>query len=163
MPCAATEPRTVEPPRGTPVQIFLLCAGSLVSVDRAVHIPEGAKDGDRRVLVAQSLLGQLGRRPWASERLSGYTTNVDTGTKVTGPHKGDPTDTLRLSTAPDGLSSYALGQIVCTFSDSAATEEDGSVILGGPDEGAPLRYTCTPEVRTQPGSHRPPATDVDGG
>lgn len=77
-----------------------------------------------------------------------------------GPGKGDPEDMLRLSTAPDSLTSYALAQIVCTFSDSAAAEGDGSVVLGGPGPEAPRRYECTDEVRARPGSTEPPSKGV---
>jgi hypothetical protein len=160
MPCAASELRAaaVEPPRGIPVQVFLLCQGHLVGVDRTVRVPESAKDGDRRVLVAQALLGQLVRKPSEVEKLSGYTTALLTETTVTGPRENDPADTLRLSVSPDDLASPALAQLVCTFSDSAATECDRSVLLGGPDGAAPLRYACTADVRARPGDERPPST-----
>lgn len=82
---------------------------------------------------------------------------------VTGPRPNDPDETLRLSTPPNDLTSYALAQIVCTFSDSTAAEGDGSVILGGPNNVPPRRYECTDEVRTRPGSNEPPSTDVSDG
>lgn len=81
---------------------------------------------------------------------------------VTGPGPQDPEDTLRLSTSPDDLASYALAQIVCTFSDSAAAEGDGSVVLGGPNTTPLRRYACTPEVRSRPGAQVPPSSDVNG-
>ncbi|MFE1438068.1 hypothetical protein [Streptomyces sp. NPDC058739] len=145
--------------RGLAVQVFLRCGASLVSVDRSVNIPEGTADSARRVLLAQGLLNELAERPSAEERLAGYTTDVPSRIKTGGPREGDPEDTLRLSVAPDRLSSYALAQIVCTFSDSEAAEGDGSVILGGPS-GAARRYECTSEVRTDPGGVRPPSTVV---
>nr|WP_241827268.1 hypothetical protein [Streptomyces graminilatus] len=146
-----------------PVQVFLLCASQLVTVDRAVRVPDGAAEAARRVLVAQGLLDELARTPSTSETAAGYTTDVRGGTSVRGPGPGDPKDTLRLSTSPAGLSSYALAQIVCTFSDSAAAEGDGSVVLGGPESGPLRRYTCTPEVRSRPGAQVPPSSGVDGG
>jgi hypothetical protein len=82
---------------------------------------------------------------------------------VGGPRAGDPEDTLRLSIAPGSLTSYALAQVVCTFSDSAAAEGDGSVILGGPGAEPPRRYECTDEVRARPGSTEPPSTEARDG
>ncbi|MER6349109.1 hypothetical protein ACWC10_34995 [Streptomyces sp. NPDC001595] len=149
--------------RGMPVQVFLLCGSSLVTVDRTVRVAEGATDAERRMLVAQGLLDELARTPSPAEKEAGYTTDVRGGVEVAGPRDGDPEDTLRLTTPPSGLASYALAQIVCTFSDSAAAEGDGSVILGGPGEEAPRRYECTDEVRARPGSAEPPSSRVSGG
>ncbi|MGW0206455.1 hypothetical protein ACWDZ8_11755, partial [Streptomyces sp. NPDC003233] len=111
---------------------------------------------------AQGLLDQLAASPSAAERSAGYTTYVPGGLTVRGPGHGDPEDALRLSTAPSRLTSYALAQIVCTLSDSAATEDDGSVILGGPDTGPLRRYDCTDDVRDRPGSAEPPSSEVAG-
>ncbi|MFD5588149.1 hypothetical protein ACFWII_30640 [Streptomyces sp. NPDC127063] len=161
--CSLSEPElSTQSSRGVPVQVFLLCGSSLVAVDRVVRVPEGAADSKRRVLVAQGLLDQLAETPSAAEREAGYSTDVRGGMTVSGPGAHDPEDALRLSTAPSALTSYALAQIVCTFSDSAAAEGDGSVILGGPS-GEPLRrYACTNAVRTRPGTKEPPSTDVTG-
>ncbi|WP_405826620.1 hypothetical protein [Streptomyces sp. NBC_01390] len=148
---------------GVPVQVFLLCSSQLVTVDRAVRVPDGTGEAERRVLVAQGLLDELARTPRASETEAGYTTDVRGGMSVSGPGPKDPEDTLRLSTPPADLASYALAQIVCTFSDSAAAEGDGSVVLGGPGAGPPRRYACTPEVRSRPGAQVPPSSGVDGG
>ncbi|GAA3495548.1 lipoprotein [Streptomyces prasinosporus] len=145
---------------GLQVQVFLLCGSSLVAVDRTVRVPDGATDSGRRVVVAQGLLDELAASPSAAEEEAGYTTRVRSGTTVGGPRPGDPEDTLRLSTPPGSLASSALGQIVCTLSDSAAAEGDGSVILGGPDEAPPRRYACTDEVRTRPGGAEPPSTEA---
>ncbi len=72
------------------------------------------------MLVAQALLDELARTPVGRARQqAGYTTDVRGGMSVGGPGPRDPEDTLRLSTSPAELSSYALAQIVCTFSDSA--------------------------------------------
>lgn len=149
--------------RGVAVQVFLLCGSSLVAVDRTVRVPDGTEDSARRVLVAQGLLDQLADTPSAAEREAGYQTYVRGGTTVSGPRPKDPEDTLRLSTPPTELSPYALAQVVCTFSDSAAAEGDGSVILGGPATSPLRRYDCTDEVRSQPGSHQPPSSEVTSG
>ncbi|MFJ4819346.1 hypothetical protein [Streptomyces sp. NPDC088801] len=159
--CSLTEPDvSTQAARGLPVQVFLLCGSALVTVDRTVRVPDGAADSERRVLVAQGLLDQLATLPSAAEKEAGYSTDVRDGITVGGPRPGDPEDTLRLSTAPAGVTSYALAQIVCTFSDSAAAEGDGSVVLGGPGTGAPRRYECTDEVRARPGGAEPPSKDV---
>jgi hypothetical protein len=162
--CSLAEPDA--PPQsalGLPVQVFLLCGSSLVTVDRTVRVPDGTADSARRVLVARGLLDQLAAPPSAAEKEAGYSTDVRRGMSVGGPHAGDPEDTLRLSTAPGSLTSHALAQIVCTFSDSAAAEGDGSVILGGPGAEPPRRYECTNEVRARPGSKEPPSTEAMGG
>ncbi|WP_155053978.1 hypothetical protein [Streptomyces blattellae] len=148
---------------GLPVQVFLLCRSSLVAVDRTVRMPDGAVDSERRVLVAQGLLDELAETPSAGEKEAGYTTDVRGGMTVGGPRPGDPEDALRLSIPPAGLTSYALAQIVCTLSDSAAAEGDGSVILGGPDTQPVRRYECTDEVRSRPGTQAPPSTGVTDG
>lgn len=147
---------------GMPVQVFLLCGSSLVAVDRTVRVPDGTADSARRVLVAQALLDRLAEPPSQAAKEAGYSTDVRGGTAVTGPHPGDPEDTLRLDVSPADLTSYALAQIVCTFSDSAAAEGDGSVILGGPGEQPPRRYACTDEVRARPGGSGPPSSPVSG-
>ncbi|MGW6542925.1 hypothetical protein ACWGBH_08730 [Streptomyces massasporeus] len=161
--CSLAEPDvSTQAARGLAVQVFLLCGSSLVTVDRTVRVPDGAADSERRILVAQGLLDQLAAPTSAAEKEAGYSTDVRGGITVGGPRPGDPDDTLRLSTAPSGLTSYALAQVVCTFSDSAAAEGDGSVVLGGPGAEAPRRYECTDEVRARPGSTEPPSKDVAG-
>ena len=162
--CSLSEPNvSTQASRGLPVQVFLLCGSQLVAVDRTVRVPEGTADSARRVLVAQGLLDELEATPSTAEKEAGYTTDVRGAMEVTGPRPGDPDETLRLSTPPKDLTSYALAQIVCTFSDSTAAEGDGSVILGGPPNDPPRRYECTDEVRTRPGSNEPPSTDVSEG
>lgn len=148
---------------GLAVQVFLLCGSSLVAVDRTVRVPDGTEDSARRVLVAQGLLDQLAEAPSAAEREAGYQTYLRGGTTVSGPRPKDPEDALRLSTPPSELSRFALAQLVCTFSDSAAAEGDGSVILGGPGTAPLRRYDCTDEVRSQPSSHQPPSSEVTKG
>ncbi|MEU9241533.1 hypothetical protein [Streptomyces shenzhenensis] len=164
VPCSMTQPDVpAQEERGVPVQVFLLCGSSLVTVDRQVRVPDGTADAQRRVMVAQGLLDQLAETPSAAEKDAGYTTSVRGGMSVGGPRAGDPEDTLRLSTSPPQLTSYALAQIVCTLSDSAAAEGDGSVILGGPGREPLLRYECTDAVRNSPSGSRPPSTEVASG
>lgn len=164
VPCTLSDPdSTAEAGKGVPAQVFLLCGSSLVTVDRRVSVPDGTPDARRRLLVAQGLLDYLARTPSAAERQAGFTTDVRGGMTVGGPRPGDPDDTLRLSVPPADLGSYALAQIVCTFSDSAAADGDGSVILGGPADTSLNRYECTDDVRSKPGSSAPPSTRVTGG
>ncbi|MER5429715.1 hypothetical protein [Streptomyces sp. NPDC002588] len=160
--CSLTEPdvTTQSGRAGVPVQVFLLCGSSLVTVDRSVRVTDGAADTERRALVAQGLLDQLAQSPSAAEKEAGYTTDVRGGITVGGPGAKDPDDALRLSVSPESLTSYALAQLVCTFSDSAAAEGDGSVILGGPGSDPLRRYECTDEVRSRPGSAEPPSSTV---
>jgi hypothetical protein len=148
--------------RGVPVQVFLLCSSTLVTVDRSVRIPDGTAEAERRVLVAQGLLDELAETPSGVEQQAGYTTAVRGGMTVSGPRGKDPDDTLRLSTPPQDLTPSALAQIVCTFSDSAAAQDDGSVLLGGPDTTPLRRYECTPEVRASPAAATPPSTEANG-
>ncbi|AIS00180.1 hypothetical protein [Streptomyces glaucescens] len=162
--CSLTSPDvTTRTSRGIPVQVFLLCGSSLVTVDRTVRAAEGATDVERRVLVAQGLLDVLAEPPSPAEAEAGYETEVPGGTTVSGPRPGDHEDTLRLSAPPSDLAGRALAQIVCTFSDSAAAEGDGSVILGGPGGEAPRRYECTERVRTRPDAAEPPSSAVQQG
>ncbi|MFH8338739.1 hypothetical protein [Streptomyces sp. AM6-12] len=159
VPCSLTGPDRAAQ-QGVPVQVFLLCGASLVTVDRAVRVPEGTPDARRRVMVAQGLLDQLATAPSSAERSAGYTTYVPGGLSVSGPAPHDPEDTLRLSTAPSRLPAAGLAQVVCTLSDSAATEGDGSVILGGPSPSPLRRYACTDDVRNHPVTTAPPASEV---
>lgn len=83
--CSLGEPEGAgQGERGLPVQVFLVCGPSLVAVDRAVRVADGAADA-RRVLVAQGLMDELTREPTTPEREAGYTTRVRPGTTVTGP------------------------------------------------------------------------------
>jgi hypothetical protein len=161
VPCSLAGPDVAtQSSHGVPVQVFLLCEASLVTVDRTVPVPDGTADARRRVIVAQGLLDQLAAAPSAAERSAGYTTDVPGGLSVSGPGPKDPEDTLRLSTPLSRLTSYALAQVVCTLSDSAATEGDGSVILAGPAPDTPHRYGCTDDVRSRPGHNEPPSSEA---
>ncbi|MGV9338431.1 hypothetical protein [Streptomyces sp. NPDC003688] len=164
VPCSPTgSDRPDESAHGVPVQVFLLCESSLVAVDRTVRVPEGTPDARRRIIVAEGLLDQLAAAPSTGERAAGYATRVPGGLGVSGPGHDDPEDALRLSADPSRLSSYALAQVVCTLSDSTATEEDGAVVLGGPGTGTLRRYACTDDVRDRPGRTEPPSSEVERG
>ncbi|SFY50947.1 hypothetical protein [Streptomyces sp. F-1] len=164
VPCSLAGPDlATQTSQGVPVQVFLLCRESLVTVDRTVRVPEGTPDARRRVMVAQGLLDELAAAPSPAERSAGYTTRVPGGLTVSGPAPHDPEDTLRLGTPPSRLPASALAQLVCTLSDSAATEADGSVVLGGPAPSPLRRYACTEEVRNRPTGTPPPQSEVTEG
>jgi hypothetical protein len=162
MPCSlpATGGLASRTPPGIPVQVFLLCSGQLVAVGRSVRVPEGTPEAERRVTLARGLLEELSVKPSRAEDRAGYETDVQSGLTVHGPRPGDPEDTLRLSVPPGKLTEYALAQVVCTFAGSAAAEGDGSVALGGPDTEPLRRYECTTDVRSAPGSGKPPSTEA---
>ncbi|WP_338896402.1 hypothetical protein WBG99_12500 [Streptomyces sp. TG1A-60] len=147
-------------PSGIPVEVFLLCSGALVRVDRTVRAAEGVAEAERRVVVAQGLLDALAGNPSDVEDEAGYDTAVPTGLTVTGPRPGDPEDALHLSIAPDALPEYALAQIVCTFAGSAAAGDNGSVVLGSTSTEPLRRYDCTPDVQSNPGAETPPSTEI---
>nr|WP_202499861.1 hypothetical protein [Streptomyces sp. SID5476] len=149
-------------PSGMPVEVFLLCSGALVRVNRSVEVAEGTDEARRRVAVAQGLLDALAAAPTRIEDEAGYGTAVPPGLTVTGPAPGDPEDALRLSTAPDALPRYALAQIVCTFADSAAAGDNGSVVLGSTSAESLRRYECASETQSTPGAGKPPSTEVGG-
>ncbi|MFJ4710994.1 hypothetical protein [Streptomyces sp. NPDC088785] len=141
------------------VQVYLVCTSQLVTVDRTVTLERD--QSTERAVVAQQLLAQLARRPSSAEGQAGFSTDVGTRLKVSGPAPGDPSGALRLSAPPDDLSPYALAQIVCTFANSKMTTEDGDhVVLGGPGDD-PLRdYACTDAVKARPGTIPAPARTV---
>ncbi|MEV5978095.1 hypothetical protein [Streptomyces sp. NPDC052114] len=145
--------------RGVPVQVFLVCAAQLVTVDRTVQISTDKATTDR-VRIAQALLDELATPPSVPEKEAGFATDVRGGTTVSGPREGDPADALRFSTRPEDLSAFALAQIVCTLADSAASSDDHSVIMGGPGDDPLREYGCTAEVRSRPGTVAPPAESL---
>lgn len=164
VPCelSVSDIATQATPSGMPVEVFLLCSGALVRVNRSVQVAEGTEDAQRRVVVAQGLLDALAGDPSDVEDEVGYSTAVPPGLTVSGPAPGDPEDTLRLSTAPDSLPKYALAQIVCTFADSAAAGDNGSVVLGSTGAASLRRYECTQETQSTPGEGNPPSEEIDG-
>ncbi|WEH20226.1 hypothetical protein [Streptomyces sp. VNUA24] len=164
VPCelSATDVTTQTTPSGLPVEVFLLCSGALVRVNRSVEVAGGTEEARRRAVVAQGLLDALSADPSAIEDEAGYGTAVPPGLTVSGPAPGDPEDALRLSTAPDALPRFALAQIVCTFADSAAAGDNGSVVLGSTSAETLRRYECAPETQSAPGEGNPPSTEVGG-
>ncbi|GAA2915314.1 lipoprotein [Streptomyces thioluteus] len=139
---------TATPRNGTALPVQLLCASQLVAVVRPVAAPgRGGALG-----VAQVLLDEL-RRPLSSaEESAGFSSEVPQHLTVAGGRRDDPPGTLRLSTAPDALSTKALSQIVCTFAGTAAAGGRDTVLLGGPGGEAPRAYPCTDETRAHPES-----------
>ncbi|MFJ9180682.1 hypothetical protein [Streptomyces sp. NPDC102360] len=133
-----------------PVQVYLVCTSQLVTVDRTITLQRGQSSD--RVVVARELLAQLAAAPSGEEKTAGYTTDVRSGLKVSGPREGDPADALRLNAPPDDLSPYALAQVICTFATSEVTAEDEEhVILGGPDDAPAREYTCSEALKARPG------------
>ncbi|MGY1454439.1 hypothetical protein [Streptomyces sp. SS8] len=140
--------------------VFLVCGGTVSAVERTVtpggSEPEpGSGPGtDARLATARELLRELRRNPSRAEREAGFGSSVPGDLEIDGPGDGDPGETLRLSRDPGGLPSFALAQIVCTFTGTAAVGRDGSVVLGGParDGGGepPRRYSCTDALRGSP-------------
>ncbi|QKW10756.1 hypothetical protein HUT18_09625 [Streptomyces sp. NA04227] len=161
-PCALSGPdeEAKAAPEGIPVQVFLVCATQLVTVDRAVRLPTRPESADR-LRVAQALLGQLRRMPSEAEREAGYKTEVPQETRVSGPREGDPDSALRLSIQPEDLSTYALAQLVCSYTASAAADEGHGIVLGGPDPEPLRRYECPEELRARPGTQVPPDSVVE--
>ncbi|MEU5000949.1 hypothetical protein [Streptomyces sp. NPDC021622] len=159
VPCVMSGSSIASQSSGIPVQVFLVCAAQLVTVDRTVRIPADKATTDR-VRIAQALLDELEHPPSDPEKQAGFATDVRGGTVVSGPGDGDPDDALRFSTPPEDLSAFALAQIVCTYADSAAAAGERSVILGGPGDAPLRRYECTQAVRQRPGTEAPPAETV---
>ncbi|MDF6044452.1 hypothetical protein LRD69_20375 [Streptomyces sp. JH14] len=150
VPCAmSAEDVGTEAIRGIPVQIYLLCASQLVTVDRTVQV-EGVKSN--RIRIAQALLDELQQEPAADERQAGFSTDVPATLQINGARGSDPADALRLSEQPEDLPSQALAQIVCTFAESESLTSDGTVVLGGPGNYPPRGYLCTSETKDRPES-----------
>ena len=164
VPCelSVTDIATQTTPSGMPVEVFLLCSGALVRVNRSVEVAEGTEEAQRRVRVAQGLLDALAGDPTDVEDEAGYSTAVrgrphGGGTRPRRP-RGHPPPVHRPGTLPKD----ALAQIVCTFADSAAAGDNGSVVLGGTSAESLRRYECTPETESSPGAGNPPSTEVNG-
>lgn len=155
------------PPTSTPpaapgaetsqVRVFLVCGSRVAPVEREVAIPQG-RSSARRIPVARALLEELIEPPRHPERATGFESAVPQDLRVDGGTEADPKEALRLSVPLDELPAFALAQIVCTFSDSAAADTDDAVVLGGPAETAeeaerarPLeRFECGSALRTRP-------------
>ncbi|MCZ2527256.1 hypothetical protein [Streptomyces sp. HB2AG] len=125
------------------VEVYLVCRSEVVPRTRTA----GFRDDDPEA-AARRLVGLLRAGPTREEGGAGFTTDVPPDLQVRGPRSGDPEDAWRLSREPDELPSFALAQLVCTFSASLA--DGGPVLLGGPDDDRVLSYPCTQELRTRP-------------
>ncbi|MCZ4126037.1 hypothetical protein [Streptomyces sp. H39-S7] len=161
--CAAPK-ATVPPetPGATVVKVYLVCSALAAQVTRTVTVPDstGARPAPvNRLVAAHELLGQLQRRPSATEAEAGFATEVPGNLGIIGPLAGDPKEALRLSLALDELPSFALAQLVCTFAAApGTTTADHGVLLGGPEAKDHIkRYVCTSALRT-----RPEAADTAG-
>ncbi|MGW2593374.1 hypothetical protein ACWCXC_24320 [Streptomyces sp. NPDC001515] len=155
VPCAMpAEDIATQAQQGIPVQVYLVCAGELVAVDRTIRVQESTSD---RLRIARALLDEVRREPPETERLAGFATRVPAALRVSGPGPGDPRSTLRLSEQPEDLAPEALAQLVCTFADSEALTPDDTVTLGGPGAYAPRGYLCTAETKASPKAIPSPA------
>ncbi|MFD8593247.1 hypothetical protein ACFV1B_27475 [Streptomyces sp. NPDC059637] len=125
------------------VEVYLVCRSEVVPRARTAAF----RDDDPEA-AARRLVGLLRAGPTREESGAGFTTDVPPDLQVRGPRSGDPEDAWRLSREPDELPSFALAQLVCTFSASLA--DGGPVLLGGPDDDRVLSYPCTQELRTRP-------------
>ncbi|MCX0245665.1 hypothetical protein [Streptomyces drozdowiczii] len=148
VPCAMpAEDAAAEAGRGIPVQVYLVCASQLVTVDRAVQVQEAKSD---RLAVATELLDELRKQPTADERQAGFSTDVPATLRVFGPRFGDAKSALRLNEQPEDLPAEALAQVVCTFADSEALSTGDTVTLGGPGDYPAHGYLCTAETKASP-------------
>ncbi|MFC8533593.1 hypothetical protein ACFUJY_06520 [Streptomyces sp. NPDC057249] len=148
VPCAMpAEDAAAQARRGIPVQVYLVCASQLVTVDRAVQV-QGA--GSDRPAIATELLDELRRQPSAGERQAGFSTDVPASLRVLGPRPGDAKDALRLNEQPEDLPAEALAQVVCTFADSDSLTPGDTVTLGGPGDYPARGYLCTAETKASP-------------
>lgn len=129
------------------IRVYLVCDTRVAAVTRAGRLPQG------RTAAARALLGALRAEPEPAEQEAGFTSAVPRDLRVEGGTDGDPAGTLRLSTPPDRLPSFALAQVVCSFAGTpAAAPQDDTVLLAGPpgSPAEPRRYTCTAALRTDP-------------
>ncbi|WP_461030201.1 hypothetical protein, partial [Streptomyces sparsus] len=148
--CALTGDSTDAPDGGTATRVSLVCSSRVVDVERRLELPRGGTPAER-LTVARTLLAELRREPGKRERQFGFSTAVPDQLRVNGPAAGDPRSALRLSRNPAELPSFALGQLVCSYADTALADDNGRVVLGGPaaETDEPLRrYTCSTELRT---------------
>jgi hypothetical protein len=145
-------------PEFTVVRVYLVCGSRVSPVQRSVRLPEGQAD------VAAALLDTLAAEPGPQERAAGFDTQVPEDLEVRAGAPADPPGTLRLSTPPADLPSFALAQIVCTFAETAARTERGAVLLGGPADAElperPRRLECTTDLRNRADAARTAGSPV---
>jgi hypothetical protein len=129
-------------------QVYLVCSMQTAPVPRAVPVRQGRID---RIGQVRELLAQVQRSPLTAEAKAGFSTAVPGSLVVTGPLRGDPAQTLRLSQPADELPSFALAQIICTLAADPVVSPTQTVLIGGPAPGSAIRsYTCTSDLRTRP-------------
>ena len=146
--CALPDERgSATVPESSVVRLYLVCSSRVVPVQRVVRLPEERTD------IARTLLAELQSRPGPDEKAAGFTTTLPPELRIRDGGKGDPKEALRLSIPLDELPSYAVAQIVCTYTSTVVAAADGSIVLGGPADGAakPLqRFDCGTALRTSP-------------
>ncbi|MFR9725815.1 hypothetical protein ACL02R_20975 [Streptomyces sp. MS19] len=132
-------------------QVFLVCGSHVNPVERPLTLAHpGAQSG---VKIATALLTELQSAPGKDERDAGFTSEVPTDLRVTGPVGGDPAGTLRLSRRPSALPATALVQIICTFAANESLGDGRSVTLAGPshtEKDRPKTYACSTATRASP-------------
>lgn len=145
---------------GRAVRLYLVCGSRVSPVDRWVSVP-GGSDASRPA-TARALLRVLEKGPNGRERPAGFKTSVPRDLSISGPASGDPDETLRLSSSPAKLPSFALAQLVCTYAETAATSTGETVVLGGPakTDPRPRRYDCSTALRTHPEAARTAGTPI---
>ncbi|MCT2594457.1 hypothetical protein LHJ74_31890 [Streptomyces sp. N2-109] len=145
--CVVPGSDTVAVPDGATVRVYLVCGSRVAPVERTVQLPEN------RMAFARALLDELQEHPGGDEESAGFESAVPRDLEVAPGEDDDPEGTLRLNTPLDDLPSFALAQLVCSYTESGASGDDGSVIIGGPagPEAKPLqRFACGTALRGSP-------------
>lgn len=162
-------------------RIYLVCGSRVAPVERQV-VMERDDSASARLPVARKLLTELKRAPDATEGAAGFETAVPEELEISRGGEDDPREALRLNQPPSQLPGFALAQIVCTFADTAASDTEGGVTLGGPsgdgsgtpDDGAESgedssdgesddklrRYECDGELRADPEAANSSGTEL---
>lgn len=137
---------------GATVRVYLVCGSRVAPVQRRLDVPPGGDSATDRLDTARKLLGSLQAVPEGEEAAAGFSTDVPRGLRIEGPRDGDPAEALRLGTPPSELKSFALAQLVCTFTATPVADDDDRVVLGGPPGTAgPLKkYACDSALRDRP-------------
>ncbi|MFI7101261.1 hypothetical protein ACIBK8_18030 [Streptomyces sp. NPDC050161] len=147
---AADGGKTPDRPDEEQATVYLVCSSALIPVQRTVARTADSPSGAERLRAARYLIGALQQPPTPAEEEAGFSTAVPDDLKVDGPRADDPDDTLRLSSSPEDLPSFALAQLACTYGTAPALGRTHAAVLGGPDDATPRRYPCSTEVRTHP-------------
>ncbi|MEU8352201.1 hypothetical protein, partial [Streptomyces sp. NPDC048845] len=128
--CATSGYRSPVPdsPRERSANVYLVCGSRLVPVERLLR-PTGGDPDEEGLGFARALLAELQSQPTGGEAQSGFATEVPDGLRIEGAREDDPAGVLRLSADPADLPPYALAQLVCTYSATAAAGDERSVLL----------------------------------